>query len=296
MQTERTELTSECVVAVGQKVTGQTIEAIERLPGSVANHDFMLHTCAGDFILKASELQNLVPEAWACERVRQEGVTAPEIVWFEADAQSLPMPFLVMRRLAGQPVDEASPALAAAGEQLARVHSIRLNGYGSLEVIDGEASGTSNSWAASLAPLADVLEELNAAHVLDDTLTSGAQICIEQAMHDMQFDGHAVLLHGDLKLAHIFAASSKQVGLIDWGDARAGDPLLDLARMSMAGPTAFAAVISGYGLRERPAISRGLACYRMVWHIENFAFELRAGGDWFDHYRKGIALAVQQLT
>lgn len=84
--------------------------------------------------------------------------------------------------------------------------------------------------------------------------------------------------------------------MIDWGDACAGDPRLDLARMSMAGPTAFATFMSGYGIGLTPALNRSLACYRMVWHIDNLAFEHRAGGDWFDHYRAGIAAAVQELA
>ena len=88
-------MTPEAVAAVGAAVTGHQVERVELLAGSVGNHDFMLTTRVGDFVLKASLIQDLVAEAWACERARREEVFAPEIIWLEAEADRLPMPFLM---------------------------------------------------------------------------------------------------------------------------------------------------------------------------------------------------------
>lgn len=86
------------------------------------------------------------------------------------------------------------------------------------------------------------------------------------------------------------------MGLIDWGDACVGDPRLDLARMSMAGATAFAIFMSGYGMTPTPDLGRVLAAYRLVWNIDALDYEHRAQGSWFDSYRSGIQAAVTELT
>lgn len=291
-----TTITPAAVTAVGTRVTGHKVQQVERLAGSVGNQDFRLHTDAGDFVLKASLIQDLAPEAWACQRVRQEGVTAPEIVHLETEAQTLPMPFLLMRSLPGEPVEGSSPALVTAGQQLAVVHSIRLGGYGALAVTGTEAAGSSDTWAAFVADLTSGLDHLQAAGVLTEPLTAAARTALGQSTDDLAFDGPTVLLHGDLKLAHIFALPERHVGIIDWGDASAGDPRLDLARMSMTGPAAFTAFMSGYGSSVTPELDRTLACYRMVWHIDALTYEFRAGGQYFDHYRAGIAASVRQLA
>ena len=83
-------LSTKMLMAAGTMVTGHKVERVKQLAGSVGNQDFMLFTNAGDFVLKASSIQDLRPEAWACQRVRQEGVTAPEIVHLEAAAQPCP--------------------------------------------------------------------------------------------------------------------------------------------------------------------------------------------------------------
>jgi aminoglycoside phosphotransferase (APT) family kinase protein len=289
-------ITTKMLVAAGTKFTGEKVERVERLAGSVGNQDFMLFTDAGDFILKASSIQDLRPEAWACQRVRQEGVTAPEIVHLEAAAQTLPMPFLLMRRLPGHPIEDSFTALAAAGEQLALVHSIRLDGYGALTVTGSAAAGTSDTWATFLADLTSGLAELEADAILAEPLAAAAAATLEQAGETLGFDRPAVLLHGDVKLLHIFATPERYVGIIDWGDACAGDPRLDLGRLSMAGTDTLEAVLSGYGSRLTPELSRALAGYRLVWNIDALTYEYRAGGDWFDAYRRGIATAVAELV
>ena len=206
------------------------------------------------------------------------------------------MPFLVMRRLRGAPVDGPSPALREAGQELALVHSIQLAGYGALTVDGIDAIGASDTWRHFVGDLTSGLELLVTADILSEPLADAASAALEQSTGDLDFDRQAVLLHGDLKPAHIFASSERYTGLIDWGDACAGDPRLDLGRMSMAGPTVFAAFMSGYGLAITPELDRVLACYRLVWNIDALTYEFRADGDWFDGYQSGIESAVNDLA
>lgn len=284
------------VAAAGESLLGRRVDRVEQLSGSVGNQDFMFYTDLGDFVLKASAQQDLAVEAWACQRVARAGVVVPEIIALETEPLSLPLPFLVMRRLPGRPVDESSPALVAAGRQLAVVHSLRLDGYGGLAIRGSEASGRSGTWAGFLTELTAGLEGLVTSRVLSEPLAEVAWAVLRTSADAVRFDGPGVLLHGDLKLAHIFATSTEDVGLIDWGDACVGDPRLDLARMSMAGPAAFARFLSGYGTILTPELGRVLAAYRLVWFIDALVYEFRAQGNWFDSYRSGIRAAVAELA
>ena len=290
------ELTPGAVAEVVAKITGHKVAQVDRPSGSAGNQDFMLTTGGGDFVLKASLVQGFAPEAWSCERVRREGVRAPEIVCLETEPQSLPMPFLLMRRLKGRPAERGSPALVAVGQQLAVVHSVHLEGYGALAVTGAQARGTAGSWAAFLTELTSGLDGLVAAQVLTETAAAEAALALERSGDAIRLDAAGVLLHGDLKLEHVLIAPDRPVGLIDWGDACAGDPRLDLGRLSMAGPAVLAAVLSGYGLELTPELSRTFACYRMVWTIDSLTYELHAGGTQFDRGLARIALATRDLS
>ena len=290
------ELTPRAVAEVVAKITGHQVAQVDRLSGSAFNHNFMLTTGGGDFVLKASSVQDFAVEAWSCERVRREGVRAPEIVGFETKAQSLPMPFLLMRRLQGRPAGPGSPALAALGQQLAMVHSIHLEGHGALTVRDAQASGTAGSWAGFLTELTSGLDDLVAAQVLTQATAAEAVLALERSGDAICPDHPPVLPHGDLKLEHVLVAPGRQVGLIDWGDACAGDPRLDLGRLSMAGAAVLSAVLSGYGLELTPELSRTFAYYRMVWAIDSLTYEFRAGGTQFDRGLAQIAVDTRELS
>lgn len=291
-----TSIALEAIAAVGESLVGRRVDRVERLAGSVGNQDFMLYTSLGDFVLKASAQQDLAVEAWACRRVARAGVVVPELIGLEVESLSLPLPFLMMRRLPGAAVDGSSAALVAAGQQLAIVHSIQLDGYGGLAIEGSQARGRCGTWTEFVAELTSGLDALVAGRILSEPLAGAAWAVLRRSADELSFDGPSVLLHGDLKLAHIFATSDDQVGLIDWGDACAGDPRLDLGRMSMAGPTAFASFLSGYGLPLTPELGRVLTGYRLVWNIDALVYEFRAQGDWFDRYRSGIRAAVAELA
>lgn len=105
-----------------------------------------------------------------------------------------------------------------------------------------------------------------------------------------------VLLHGDLEPDHLFYADDKIVGVIDFGDAKLGDPLYDFVsvRQDMA-PTAElrAAFLEGYGLepdREENLMKR-LTLYTILhewttlrdvigWTTRSGAKSVRELGDW----------------
>jgi aminoglycoside phosphotransferase (APT) family kinase protein len=98
------------------------------------------------------------------------------------------------------------------------------------------------------------------------------------------------LLHGDLHLRHVYAADAELTGILDWGDATYGDPLFDLARLSMAGPEVTDAFLAGYGELDAPP--RTLSMYRVLWSLIALQAEHAAGGDWIQPHLDVIAREV----
>jgi len=75
------------------------------------------------------------------------------------------------------------------------------------------------------------------------------------------------LIHGDLGPHHLLVRDDRVVGVIDWSDARVGDPALDLAWALFDAPEAFAeAVATTYGADD-DELSRALDWYRLTpWY------------------------------
>lgn len=232
------------------------------MAGSVGNQDFLVALADGSgLVLKAGDTAELAGETWACRRARAVGVLAPQIVAFES-RPVLPRSFLVMRRLDGGPSRDPD-ALREAGRQLRVAHSVELAGYGSLEVSGDGASGRRVSWSEVLAEKVSGVPQLMSASVLTEPLASRA-VRFATDPELVGFERPVVLLHGDLKEDHILASGSRLTGIIDWGDATAGDPLLDLARMSMAGPEVFGPFAKGYGFVRTDELDVRLAGYRIT--------------------------------
>ena len=75
------------------------------------------------------------------------------------------------------------------------------------------------------------------------------------------------LIHGDLGPHHVVIRDDRVVGVIDWSDARVGDPAIDLAWALFATPEPFAAAVAtAYGV-EDVELSRALDWYRLApWY------------------------------
>jgi aminoglycoside phosphotransferase len=226
--------------------------------GFVGNETFRLETRAGVYYLKAGA--TVAEEADACRLARSVGVPAPEVT------ASSP---LITRELPGRPLAADSPDLGAVvrmvGEGMRRVHTI----------VDPSAS-----WRDRLRGVLDGLD------VLPDRLAARVREVIPPFINSVG-DVTPVLLHGDLHLRHVYAEGAELTGILDWGDTTYGDPLFDLARLSMAGPDVTAMFLTGYGDVDAPP--RTLSTYRVLWSLIALQAEHAAGGDWIQPHLEVIA-------
>jgi aminoglycoside phosphotransferase (APT) family kinase protein len=233
-----------------------------------------------EVVLKAEndappEEQRLGLEAWAIEQVRGLGIPAPAVLGLDLALTTVPFRYLVIEKAAGVPLHEAGldpdrlhAALEASGRLLARLHSVRVSGYGSLSELEyaagGAVAGRFARWAVPGPMRAEAaLNELYAAGALDVEEASGAMHLVEDEAATDVTDG--CLLHGDYSARHTFVdpATAEITAVIDFGDRLAGPPLWDLAGawlwngdLDSLPPDATEAVIEGYETESGTSVPR----------------------------------------
>lgn len=181
-------------------------------------------------------------EAWAMAQARGVDAPVPAVLASDLSMAVLPFRYVVMEKVRGTAIyeeeltsEQQRSALRAAGRLLARLHRVRLTGFGTLDearfLESGEAMGRFAHWAVSSTLRAEAaLNELSAAGVIDFEEAAGAMHFVETAATEVD-DAPSRLLHGDFTARHVFAdtASGAITGVIDFGDRMGGPPVWDLA-------------------------------------------------------------------
>lgn len=280
------------VLAAAERALGCRITHRERLPSAVVNHVFALRCGKRRLVLKSGAAEGIRREAAVLAMLRDTTVPVPRVV--RADASLLPDDLLLMPMWDGQPAAPDSPALTEAGVALREVHSIGLPGFGSLSGDHAPPRGTHDTWSGFLRESVEQALAAVPATILDRAAREAIAAQITRHAGHLATVGSGVLLHGDLVPRHVWSDRGRLVGLIDWGDAMVGDPLYDLARVSMAGTDALRLLLRGYA-PQSPPDSRVVSFYRMVWSLCSLAVECGAGGDWIEGYPSTIHRELRSL-
>ncbi len=101
------------------------------------------------------------------------------------------------------------------------------------------------------------------------------------------------LIHGDLGPHHVLVREDRVVGVIDWSDARVGDPAIDLAWALFDTPEPFAAAVAtAYGVHD-DELTRALDWHRLTpWY--DVLWGQAAGGPAF--VESGLAGITTRLS
>jgi aminoglycoside phosphotransferase (APT) family kinase protein len=174
------------------------------------------------------------------------------------------------RKLVGEPAgaDAGERGGRDLGRFLAALHRFPVERARSL----GMPHFTPRAWREHFGRFCDDLR----ARVLP-LLTSGERARAESLFSEVsRLDFEPALVHGDLGPEHVVCRNGRVVGVIDWSDARVGDPALDLAWCLNGAPTSFAdAVAETYGVDERMR-ERSLVYHRLgPWHEVVYGLETR---------------------
>lgn len=207
-------------------------------------------------------------DAWAMRRLRDQGLPWLEVACVDVTRRAFPFEFEILAEAPGVELatfyDDArlGPLLGRLGAFLARVHDVRVDGFGWIDLDPRAADPAREPGRGLFASWRDfVLTNLDA-HLATCTrigaITPPQRRRIESvfAERDGLLGGvEPSLLHGDLSGRNVFTDGERITAVIDWEDGLAGDPAFDLAFWATFHPEEHhPALLSGYRpVRPLPA-------------------------------------------
>jgi aminoglycoside phosphotransferase (APT) family kinase protein len=165
------------------------------------------------------------------EAMARAPVPTPEILWRQPPVLALAaVRGMALGRL-GEPSAASPAAWAAAGAAIRTLHDAPLPPW------PGQRPGE------IAAELDRECEWLIANGVLPARLVTRNRQVAEAALRPWT----PVFTHGDLQITHVFVDGDEVTGVIDWSEASQGDPLYDLASLTLGHEERLADVLAGYG-------------------------------------------------
>ncbi|MCA9887268.1 MAG: phosphotransferase [Anaerolineae bacterium] len=226
------------------------------------------------------------------ETLHQIGIPVPQPILLDTSCEILPTPYLVQELVQGTP--DFAPAdldhhIDQIAQQLARIHQVDIQAH-------------DVRYLPHINPLHDRIFS-KMPDSLDESINERAIREVLIAAWPWGQSNADVLLHGDYWLGNILMRDGRLLAIIDWEDAKVGDPLYDLgnARLEMLwsfGETAMHQFTKTY-LAHMPALDTTRLPY---WDL---CTTLRPAGrldDWAEspeqaqHWREGIQWFVQQAV
>ncbi len=163
-------------------------------------------------------------EAYAYTAVGALGSHVPTVV--DVDENEL-----IISAFLGETLDDQielyddARLLDEVAKDLALNRKVVFEGYGRPILDSGVYRGEYSSWHEFLMVTFDKLQR---SELLSETQKAFLILEWDNVVNDIKLD-HGVLVHGDFALSAIFVRNKEYEGIIDYGDAFIGDPLLDLA-------------------------------------------------------------------
>jgi aminoglycoside phosphotransferase (APT) family kinase protein len=225
-------------------------------PGRTTTDRLILRAnAAGDFLLDLAAYL----DAWAGSALAEAGLPAVAVRHVDLSRTVVPFDFQISDECAGQTLDrfnEDEPRMRRLLRQLGRfaaeTHGLALDGFGLLDARPlaagtGPPRGIWTTW--------DQFVRRNLETHVADCARAGDVSTAEAETILAAFERHAdclriaggVLLHGDLGSHNVMTDGDRLLGLIDWEDALAGDPVFDVASWATFHlPARHAGFLDGY--------------------------------------------------
>lgn len=195
----------------------------------VVAHDERATLRIGDVFLKVDS--DVLGMGMEVEAMTAAPVPTARILWHTPPVLALAALRGVPLGRLGEPTSASPAAWAATGAVVRLLHDARL------------PSWTGRSLDHKIAGLDDECAWLVANEVLPGELVTRNRRVAELALRPWE----PVFMHGDLQVAHVFVHDDQVTGVLDWSEAGRGDPMYDLASLTLGHPERLEDVLAGYG-------------------------------------------------
>ncbi len=241
------------------KATGSRIVEQKRILNGETNEVYDIVTELGqEIILRIyhGQKEKFEKEKWIFGECEKAGVPTPKIILVESlEVDGNPIEICVESKIQGVGLDkaiESEDVLRDLGKNLARLHSIRTDGFGALS---REGKGNFSSVQELIVDNKyirrdKILPALSGRDADIETVERGYEIMKQEAASYPQIEPR--LLHNDISPQHVLVNGGKISGIIDFESAVGGDPLLELARWDFKYGKKFPLkhILEGYGSLE----------------------------------------------
>src|SRR3989339_802750 len=232
----------ELIEAVVKKATGSEPTLINRIIAGEVNEVYGVTTQDNkDVIVRISRQakNNFETEEKVIRLARMAGVPAPKVLLIE-EASSGPqnLTFCVEGKIEGEPLlslmgsmdKSAFKSIASeAGEILSKIHGIVVDKYG-----PQDGSRFFETWGDYIFNIEKrrlgITTATNLMGIESGLISESFKLLWENK--EMFQINKAHLLHGDFSPKHILIADGHVTGILDFEDAKGGDPVRDLARLN----------------------------------------------------------------
>jgi aminoglycoside phosphotransferase (APT) family kinase protein len=201
-------------------------------------------------------------------------VPTPTVLWRRPPALALAaLPGSALSHL-GEPSTASPAAWAAAGTTIRALHSAPLPPWPGRGVDE----------------LATRLEDECAWLLTNNVLTADVIRRNRHLAETALRPWAPVFIHGDLQVDHVFVEGDEVTGILDWSEAAQGDPLFDLAILTLGHPEHLDDVVAGYASAVDRDVIRGWWSWRCLIAIRWLA--THGYGD-FEQYPEVAVLRSQ---
>src|SRR5215216_5573346 len=210
-------------------------------------------------ILKVYRERNtLKRELEVAEKAKAIGMPVPEMIGLDIDAYTV----LVMKQVIGMPLHTGSKnAIQEAGKYLRKFHRMGAK---------PPFSGGQNKWDEFVLWWAfKEIDSLYELEICSQRESDALKTLFKEFQPALQ-DRPVVLLHGDLQAEHILVdqARGKVIAFLDFADAQPGDPLMDIAVLTLWDHEMTDSFLEGYESIENTRETQNLIShYRLLRHI-----------------------------
>ena len=202
------------------------------------------------------------------QKAASMGVPIPEIIGFEAGEPAV----LAMKQVIGHPLSSRDKfAAKEAGKYLQRFHTLSAH---------PPFSGGQQHWEVFISWLVhEEIEKVKRFGVLEPFRLMEIQEYFDR-LQPLLAGRPIVLLHGDLQTAHILVdpQTEKVLAFLDFADAQPGDPLLDIAVVTLWDHGLTDLLLKGYsGIANNEETKQLLSLYRLLRHLAEIPWLLERG-------------------
>ncbi|QIQ02212.1 phosphotransferase family protein [Streptomyces liangshanensis] len=211
-------------------------------------------------------------------------VPTPRVLWREPPVLAIAaVPGTALGRL-GEPSPASPAAWAAAGAAVRKLHDAPLPPRPGAAGRDPGAAGRDPG--ALAAELDAECELLVTTGVLPADLVARNRRVAQAAFRPWT----PAFTHGDLQITHVFTEDDEVTGIIDWSEAGRGDPLYDLATLTLGHEERLGDLVTGYGTEG--GVDLDLDVIRAWWSLRSLLVVRWLAGHGFDPFAPGCEVDV----